>query len=162
MLLYWCFDSVLLFCGMVFVLIWWCVRVEHNFVFFFSFFWGMRELQVLINYNNYGARSDGIFVRFFSDINFFHHYSAMLLLFFGYFFVFFDLRWCCCYFLVVSVILQWRVWSWLRMNASYRLNTCKSRGSMLVACNRWWRPAHGWVTRIQPTYYHGITRRKSD
>ena len=31
----------------------------------------MRELQVLINYNNYGARSDGIFVRFFSDINFF-------------------------------------------------------------------------------------------
>ena len=25
----------------------------------------MRELQVLINYNNYGARSDGIFVRFF-------------------------------------------------------------------------------------------------
>ncbi len=27
-------------------------------------------------------------------------------------------------------ILQWRVWSWLRMNASYRLNTCKSRGSM--------------------------------
>ena len=59
----------------------------------------MRELQVLINYNNYGARSDGIFVRFFSDINFFfHHYSAMLLLFFGYFFVFFDLRWCCCFF----------------------------------------------------------------
>ena len=26
--------------------------------------------------------------------------------------------------------LQWRVWSWLRMNASYRLNTCKSRGSI--------------------------------
>ena len=25
--------------------------------------------------------------------------------------------------------LQWRVWSWLRMNASGRLNTCKSRGS---------------------------------
>ena len=25
---------------------------------------------------------------------------------------------------------------WLRMNASYRLNTCKSRGSMSVACNR--------------------------
>ena len=24
--------------------------------------------------------------------------------------------------------LQRRVWSWLRMNASYRLNTCKSRG----------------------------------
>ena len=31
-------------------------------------------------------------------------------------------------------ILQWRVWSWLRMNASYRLNTCKSRGSMVLAC----------------------------
>ena len=25
--------------------------------------------------------------------------------------------------------LQWRVWSWLRMNASGRPNTCKSRGS---------------------------------
>ena len=23
---------------------------------------------------------------------------------------------------------------WLRMNASYRLNTCKSRGSMVLAC----------------------------
>ena len=31
-------------------------------------------------------------------------------------------------------ILQRRVWSWLRMNASYRLNTCKSRGSMVLAC----------------------------
>ena len=29
--------------------------------------------------------------------------------------------------------LQWRVWSWLRMNASGRLNTCKSRGSIRVA-----------------------------
>ena len=48
-------------------------------------------------------------------------------------------------------ILQWRVWSWLRMNASYRLNTCKSRGSMKEACFLWWRPAHGWVTRIQPS-----------
>ena len=28
------------------------------------------------------------------------------------------------------IIIQWRVWSWLRMNASGRLNTCKSRGSM--------------------------------
>ena len=43
----------------------------------------MRELQVLINYNNYGARSDGIFVRFFSDINFF----------------FITIRRCCCFFL---------------------------------------------------------------
>ena len=30
-------------------------------------------------------------------------------------------------------ILQWRVWSWLRMNASYRLNTCKSRGNDKVS-----------------------------
>ena len=59
-------------------------------------------------------------------------------------------------------ILQWRVWSWLRMNASYRLNTCKSRGSMKFACKLWWRPAHGWVTRIQPAPYHGIARRKAD
>jgi hypothetical protein len=29
--------------------------------------------------------------------------------------------------------LQWRVWSWLRMNASGRLNTCKSWGSRGVA-----------------------------
>ena len=50
-------------------------------------------------------------------------------------------------------ILQCRVWSWLRMNASYRLNTCKSRGSMTIACYCWWRPAHGWVTRIQPSLY---------
>ena len=58
----------------------------------------MRELQVLINYNNYGARSDGIFVRFFGHKLFFHHYSAMLLLFWILFLVFFDLRWCCCFF----------------------------------------------------------------
>ena len=46
----------------------------------------MRELQVLINYNNYGARSDGIFVRFFFGHKlFFHHFSMMLLLFLGYF-----------------------------------------------------------------------------
>ena len=45
----------------------------------------MRELQVLINYNNYGARSDGIFVRFFGHKLFFHHFSMMLLLFWGYF-----------------------------------------------------------------------------
>ena len=56
---------------------------------------------------------------------------------------------------------QRRVWSWLRMNASDRLNTCKSRGSIKVAI-LWWRPAHGWVTRMQPTYQRGITRRKSD
>ena len=45
----------------------------------------MRELQVLINYNNYGARSDGIFVRFFSDINFF----------------FITIRRCCCFFWIL-------------------------------------------------------------
>ncbi len=27
-----------------------------------------------------------------------------------------------------NIFLLWRVWSWLRMNASGRLNTCKSRG----------------------------------
>ena len=33
--------------------------------------------------------------------------------------------------LVVNIIKnwQWRVWSWLRMNASGRPNTCKSRGN---------------------------------
>ena len=55
---------------------------------------------------------------------------------------------------------QRRVWSWLRMNASDRLNTCKSRGS--GGSNTGWRPAHGWVTRMQLTYQRGITRRKSD
>ena len=59
-------------------------------------------------------------------------------------------------------ILLWRVWSWLRMNASSRLNTCKSRGSMKFACKLWWRPAHGWVTRIQPAPYPGIAQRKLD
>ena len=59
-------------------------------------------------------------------------------------------------------ILQWRVWSWLRMNASYRLNTCKSRGSMIKACFDWWRPAHGCVTRIQPAVYLGIALWKED
>ena len=29
-------------------------------------------------------------------------------------------------------ILQWRVWSWLRMNAGYRLNTCKSWGNGIM------------------------------
>ena len=57
---------------------------------------------------------------------------------------------------------QRRVWSWLRMNASDRLNTCKSRGSMICSNTDWWRPAHGWVTRMQLTYQRGIARRKSD
>ena len=59
-------------------------------------------------------------------------------------------------------ILQWRVWSWLRMNASYRLNTCKSRGSIIEACFDRWRPAHGCVTRIQSTHGSGIAFRKKD
>ena len=33
-------------------------------------------------------------------------------------------------------ILQWRVWSWLRMNAGYRLNTCKSRGNGIGCLHR--------------------------
>ena len=61
---------------------------------------------------------------------------------------------------IIKTFLQWRVWSWLRMNASYRLNTCKSRGSITVACYCRWRPAHGWVTRIQPAHDSGITLRK--
>ena len=59
-----------------------------------------------------------------------------------------------------TYILQWRVWSWLRMNASYRLNTCKSRGNDGRACPPRRRPAHGWVTRIQPALFRGTTLRK--
>ena len=57
----------------------------------------------------------------------------------------------CINFLRSIKFIQWRVWSWLRMNASYRLNTCKSRGSEKKACFLCRRPAHGWVTRIQPS-----------
>ena len=64
-------------------------------------------------------------------------------------------------FLPFKLTLQWRVWSWLRMNAGYRLNTCKSRGNDGEACFLGRRPAHGWVTRIQPASDWGITRRKS-
>ncbi len=38
-----------------------------------------------------------------------------------------------------------RVWSWLRLNAGGRPNTCKSNGNMMKACFRWWRVADGWV-----------------
>ena len=61
---------------------------------------------------------------------------------------------------IIKQFKQRRVWSWLRMNASDRLNTCKSRGS--TGSNTGWRPAHGWVRRMQLTYQRGITRRKSD
>ena len=61
---------------------------------------------------------------------------------------------------IIKQFKQRRVWSWLRMNASDRLNTCKSRGS--TGSNTGWRPAHGWVTRMQLAYQRGITRRKSD
>ena len=54
--------------------------------------------------------------------------------------------------------IRWRVWSWLRMNASGRLNTCKSRGSYL----RIMRPAHGCVTRMQSTFHRGIAQRNLD
>ena len=40
------------------------------------------------------------------------------------------------YHLCPTHILQWRVWSWLRMNAGYRLNTCKSRGNG-IECLHW-------------------------
>ena len=61
---------------------------------------------------------------------------------------------------IIKQFKQRRVWSWLRMNASDRLNTCKSRGSGGSNTRR--RPAHGWVTRMQLAYQRGITRRKSD
>ena len=61
---------------------------------------------------------------------------------------------------MIKQFKQRRVWSWLRMNASDRLNTCKSRGSGGSNTRR--RPAHGWVTRMQLTYQRGIARRKSD
>ena len=70
----------------------------------------MRELQVLINYNNYGARSDGIFVRFFfSDINFFSSLFDDAVAFLGVAFCFSLICDGIVVFLVVSVILQWRV-----------------------------------------------------
>ena len=61
---------------------------------------------------------------------------------------------------MIKQFKQRRVWSWLRMNASDRLNTCKSRASGGSVTRR--RPAHGWVTRMQLAYQRGITRRKSD
>ena len=38
-----------------------------------------------------------------------------------------------------------RVWSWLRLNAGGRPNTCKSNGNIGKACFSWWRVADGWV-----------------
>jgi len=60
--------------------------------------------------------------------------------------------------LYLKFSIQRRVWSWLRMNASGRLNTCKSRG---ISSNTE-RPAHGWVTRMQPALYRRIARWKAD
>ena len=41
--------------------------------------------------------------------------------------------------------------------------THASRGAAWTQlCWVWWRPAHGWVTRMQLTYQRGIARRKSD
>ena len=61
---------------------------------------------------------------------------------------------------IIKQFKQRRVWSWLRMNASDRLNTCKSRGS--TGSNTGWRPAHGWVTRMQPARYRGIAHGNVD
>ena len=41
--------------------------------------------------------------------------------------------------------LKWRVWSWLRLNAGGRPNTCKSNGNSRGACSFGWRVADGWV-----------------
>ena len=51
-----------------------------------------------------------------------------------------------------KIKLLWRVGSWLRMNASGRLNTCKSNG---ISSNTN-SVADGWVTRTQPTFQRGI------
>ena len=59
-----------------------------------------------------------------------------------------------------TIHLQWRVWSWLRMNASGRLNTCKSRGS--TGSNTGWRPANGCGTRTQLTLEWGIAQGNLD
>ena len=69
----------------------------------------MRELQVLINYNNYGARSDGIFVRFFSNINFFSSLFGDAVAFLDTFLCSLICDGVVVIFLVVYVILQWRV-----------------------------------------------------
>ena len=61
-----------------------------------------------------------------------------------------------------NFFLQRRVWSWLRMNASDRPNTGKSRGSAGEACFSWRRPAHGCVTGVQSVLYRGIAQRKLD
>ena len=55
--------------------------------------------------------------------------------------------------------LQRRVWSWLRMNASGRPNTCKSNGKWPFGAMR---VAHGCVTRMQPTQCWRIARRNPD
>ena len=49
---------------------------------------------------------------------------------------------------ILLKIIRWRVWSWLRMNASGRPNTCKSRGiteklAFLVATGARVRNAYG-------------------
>ena len=62
--------------------------------------------------------------------------------------------------LILFKVIQWRVWSWLRMNASGRLNTCKSNGN-IGACTRW-RVAHGCVTRMQSTFYWRIAFRNEE
>ena len=59
-----------------------------------------------------------------------------------------------------KINLLWRVWSWLRMNASGRLNTCKSYG--IRGSNTLVRVAHGCVTRMQSTLNWGIAPRNRD
>ena len=47
------------------------------------------------------------------------------------------LRWNCKSKRLNNSLLQWRVWSWLRMNASGRLNTCKSNGKVSSEIHEW-------------------------
>ena len=50
--------------------------------------------------------------------------------------------------------IEWRVWSWLRMNADRMLNTCKSLANL---CLHRLAKADGWVTRKELALQTGIT-----
>ena len=50
--------------------------------------------------------------------------------------------------------IEWRVWSWLRMNADRMLNTCKSLAKL---CLHSQAKADGWVTRKELAPQTGIT-----
>ena len=53
-------------------------------------------------------------------------------------------------------IIQRRVWSWLRMNASYRLNTCKSRGLLRQTTGA--RVSNAYPTC--PSHWHSLSKER--